>query len=187
MISNIFTKDCFKILTLFSISPGSKFNRKEIKEKVLLNNVPLDNALKRLLYGNILKKQNNYYSINFENSSAKEMMAICKNQYTELREIPLNVYFLIMDFLDELVKQRNIEVYLFGSYAKLVYNIRSDIDVAILSTDKINKKQINKKILKLEKEYGKNIEVHYFNRRLFYKNKKDPLVKEILKNGIKLL
>jgi len=187
MISNIFTKDCFKILSLFSLSPGSRFNRKEIKEKVLLNNVPLDNALKRLFYEDILKKQNNYYSINFENSSAKEILGLCKKQHTELREIPLNVYFLILDLVDELVKQKYIEVYLFGSFAKLVYNNRSDVDIAVLSTDKINKKEINKVVSKLEKSYGKNIEVHYFNKRLFYKNKKDPLVKEILKNGIKLL
>lgn len=187
MISNIFTKDCFKILTLFSLSPGSRFNRKEIKERVLLNNVPLDNALKRLLYGNILKKQNNYYSVNLENTLSKEIITICKKQHIELREIPLSVYFLILDLVDELVKQKHIEVYLFGSYAKLVYTNKSDIDLALLSADKIDKKEINKVVSKLENTYSKNIEVHYFNKRLFYKNKKDPLVREILKNGIQLI
>jgi len=187
MISNIFTKDCFKILTLFSIAPGSRFKRKEIKEKVLLNNVPLDNALKRLFYENILKKQNNFHSINFENSVAKEIVSICKKQYIELKEIPLNVYYLIIDFLDEIVKQKNLEIYLFGSYSKLIYNDRSDIDIAILSDDSVDKKQINKVVLKLEKAYNKKIEVHYFNKRLFYKNKKDPIVKDILKNGVRLI
>jgi len=32
----------------------------------------------------------------------------------------------------------------------------------------------------------KSIEIHYFKTN-FYKNKKDPLVKDILRNGVKLL
>ena len=49
MITDIFNKDIVKILTLFSVSLGSKFTRNEIKEKTMLNNVPLDNALNILL------------------------------------------------------------------------------------------------------------------------------------------
>ena len=81
-----------------------------------------------------------------------------------------------------------MSVYLFGSYAKLVFKETSDIDIAIVS-DKVaagDKKVINGLIQKMESRYGKNIEMHYFGKN-FYKNKKDPLVKDILKNGIKLI
>ena len=187
MIDLIFTKDCFKIVSLFSVSPGSRFNRKEIKEKILVNNVPLDFALSRLMYSKILKKEGNYYSLNFENFLVKVFIDLCKKQYSEMKELPLKVYFLILDFAEEIVKNKNIGAYLFGSYSKLIYTEKSDVDIAILSSTKINKSYLNKVFLKLEKKYEKNIEVHYFDKSSFYKNKKDPLVKDILKNGIRLV
>ena len=79
-------------------------------------------------------------------------------------------------------------MYLFGSYAKIIYKKNSDIDLAIIS-DKINekdKKEINKRIKTIESRFQKTIEIHYFKTN-FYKNKSDPLVKDILKNGIKLI
>ena len=74
MINPAFTPDCFKIMTLFSVSPGSRHNRNEIKEKIGLNNVPLDNALFRLLNSSILKKEGNFYSVNFENEEGKKCL-----------------------------------------------------------------------------------------------------------------
>ena len=32
-----------------------------------------------------------------------------------------------------------------------------------------------------------NIEIHYFSKNEFYKNKKDPLIKDILKNGVRVI
>ena len=34
MILQIFNKDIMKVLTVFSLSPGSKFLRKEVKDKI---------------------------------------------------------------------------------------------------------------------------------------------------------
>ena len=47
MISYLFEKDIFKVLSLFGISPGSRFKRNEIKDKTLLYNVNLDKALRQ--------------------------------------------------------------------------------------------------------------------------------------------
>ena len=181
MINLIFDKEIYKILTIISISPGSRFNRNEIKEKTKLNNVPLDNALSKLINTGLLKKEKRMYSINYNNSLIKLIIGIVSQQYKELKEIPLNVYFLIIDLVSD-VKLIKSEVYLFGSYSKLIYNENSDIDIAIL--DKFADKLL---IKKLEEKYAKKIEVHTFDKSEFYKNKKDPLIKEILKNGIKLL
>lgn len=49
------------------------------------------------------------------------------------------------------------------------------------------KEHARKLFKKLEKHYGKRIEGHFFDLRSFYKNKRDPLVREILQNGIKIL
>lgn len=187
MISQIFTQECFKILSLFSLSPGSRLNRKEIKEKVMLNNVPLDKALITLLHSFVLKREGNYYSVNLENDYAKQVIEICRKQYMQLRELPLNVYYLLIDLISSLSLEKDIEVMLFGSYAKLIYTEKSDIDIAILTTAKANKQLMRKIVNRLERIYSKDTELHFFDKRLFLKNKKDPLVREIIRNSIRLL
>ncbi len=185
MISPVFDQNIFKILTLFSISPGSRFTRKEIKEKTILNNIPLDNSLKRLIKSRILKKDGKYYSVNFESEACKELIKVASKQYVQLKEVPLDVYFALVDVSYKLSVYKETGAYLFGSYSKLVYRENSDIDIALLITKKFNKKQFEKLIGRLTKTYKKRIEIHYFDKYAFYKNKKDPLVNEIIKNGVK--
>jgi len=187
MINQIFNNDIFKILTLFSLSPGSRFNRKTVKEKTRMNNMPLDNALAKLMSGSILKKAENYYSINLEDERAKQIIQIVSKEYKNLRELPLDVYFLLADLVDGLSQIKNIQVYLFGSYSKLVYSDKSDVDIAIISNDALDKERVEKIIAKVEKSYKKNVEVHYFDGSAFYKNEKDPLVKGIIKDGVILI
>ena len=181
MISYLFEKDVFKILSLFGISPGSRFKRNEIKDKTLLYNVNLDKALNKLVNLDLLKKDKNYYQINFENDVKDKVLNLVIKEYKRLREIPFKVYLLLIDMLEKISKNKKTEIYLFGSYAKLIYKENSDVDVAVIN-GKINAKLINK----LEEKYGLKIELHYFNKDEFYKNKKDPLIKEIIKNGVRL-
>ncbi len=181
MISCLFEKDIFKVLSLFGISPGSRFKRNEIKEKTLLYNVNLDKALNKLVNIDLLKKDKNYYQINFENDIKDKILNLVIKEYKRLREIPFKVYLLVIDLMGGISKNKKIEVYLFGSYAKLIYKENSDVDIAIIGK-KLNEKFLNK----LEDKYKLKIEIHYFNKNEFYKNKKDPLIKEIIKNGIKV-
>ena len=181
MISYLFEKDIFKILSLFGISPGSRFKRNEIKDKTLLYNVNLDKTLNKLVNLDLLKKDKNYYQINFENDVKNQVLSLVIKEYKRLREIPFKVYLLLIDLIEEISKNKKTEIYLFGSYAKLIYKENSDIDVAVIN-GKINARFINK----LEEKYELKIELHYFKKDEFYKNKKDSLIKEIIKNGIKL-
>ena len=181
MISSLFEKDIFKVLSLFGISLGSRFKRNEIKDKTLLYNVNLDKALNKLINLGLLKKDKNYYQVNFENEVKDKIFGPVIKEYKRMREIPFKVYLLLIDLIEEPSKNKETEIYLFGSYAKLIYKENSDVDIAVIG-GKINAKLINK----LEKKYGLKIELHYFKKDEFYKNKKDPLIKEIIKNGIKL-
>lgn len=187
MISQVFDHDTFKILSLFSMSPGSGFSRKEIKEKTRLNNVPLDKALAKLLSSMILVRERNYYSLNFNEPLSKDFIRICQLQHRKLKEIPFDVYLLLVDMVSDLSTEKGIEAFLFGSYSKLVYKKDSDVDIAILTVKRFDKKRIEKVIGKLEKTYGKGIEIHYFEKNEFYRNKKDQLVKSILKDGTRLI
>ncbi len=186
MISQLFTQDCFKIISLFSISPGSRFNRTEIKNRLFLNNIPLDKALSRLLSSGILRREKNFYSINFEHEDTKIILELCTKQYRKLKELPLAIYNLLIDIIYELSLNKGIEIYLFGSYAKLVYKENSDIDLAIVYTKELPLRRFSLFFGKLEKNYSKKIEVHYFKKADFFRNKKDPLVRSILRDGMLL-
>jgi len=182
MIFQIFNKDILKLLTVFSISPGSRFLRNDLKERTKLNNVNLDNAINALLNSNLIKKEKRFLYFNLDN---RPILDVVFQQYKELKQIPLNIYFLIIDFIFFLNKSKNIDVYLFGSYSKLIFKEGSDVDLAVIS-DRADKKKINNITRKLESKYNRKIEVHYFEKN-FYKNKKDPIVNEIIKNGVKLI
>lgn len=185
MIPQIFDKDSFKVLAVMSLSRGSKFRRDELKKRTRMNNVALDNALLALLNSGIIKKENKYLLINFENKYSTRILEVVIAQHKELKEIPFDAYFSVIDMILFLSRFKNVDVYLFGSYSKLIFKENSDIDLAVIS-DAIDKKAVSRAVQKTEKRYGKTVEIHYFEKN-FYKNKKDPLVLEILKNGTKLI
>lgn len=183
---NLINQNITKVLSVFSVSPGSRLNRKIIQEKTGINNIILDKIINQLINFRLLSKEKNLLFLNFKNPEVGEIIELMTENHNKLRQLPLKEYFMILDILEELSIIKGInDVYLFGSYSKLVFNENSDIDFAIISND-IDKKLINRKILKMEKWFKKKIEIHFFTKE-FYKNKRDPLVKEILKNGVKLI
>jgi len=187
MIINLFDRNIVKILTLFSISPGSKFTRNEIKQKTLLHNVPLDLALTILINDKILVKEKRLFSLNWENVYLKETIGILKKEYLRFKELPLKIYFILLDLSYQLSPIKKIEnIFLFGSFAKLIHTERSDIDLAIIlkKEDRELIKKIKKEINKIEKKHHKTIEEHFFEKKDL--NKKDPLIKEIKRNKIVL-
>lgn len=187
MISQIFDSGSFKVIALFALSPGSRFRRKEIKDRTRMHNVPLDNALSRLISSGIIKREKGLYSVNLENQYAEQIIEIAISHYKHLKNLPLDVYLLLADLIGELSAIKNIEIWLFGSYSKMVYSEKSDIDIALLVPENFDKDRTRKIFRKIEKQYGKKLEEHFFDIQSFYKNKRDPIVKEILKNGIRLI
>lgn len=185
MITQIFNQNILKILTIFSISPGSRFLRNDLKEKAKLNNSTLDDSLNVLFSANILKKERKLISFNIE---YKSLIELIKKDHQYLNELYTPAYFSIIDIVYHLSKFKHIEAHLFGSHSKLIHNEKSDIDIAIISNsfNQKNKDNILKFINKVERRYKKPIELHYFTND-FYKNKRDPLVKDILKNGRRLI
>ena len=186
MISQAFSLNAYKVLSLFSLSPGSRFGRKEIKEKTLLNNRPLDVTLARLVNSGFLIRERRLYSLNFGNDDAKRLVDVLGKEYRRMREIPFGIYMIVLDMEHAVSAYPGTEAWLFGSYAKLVYREGSDIDMAVLTREKY-RKEIQRAASRIEKSYGKNIELHFLEKNGFYSNKKDPLVKDILKNGIRIV
>jgi predicted nucleotidyltransferase len=188
MIINLIDKNCVKVLLFLAISPGSNYRRNEIKNKTMIHNVPLDISLNRLLSLNIIKEKNKIYSLNLESDFVKSFL----DQRKDISNLPLIIQYLIIDLIDKLIKLRGIKnIILFGSYAKLIFSDKSDIDVAIILLKDIkDKSKVEKKInlvsRKIAKKYKKEIQSHLFLENEL-KHKEDPLVKDILSNGRVLL
>jgi uncharacterized protein len=184
MITDFFLKNSSKILMLFSISPGSKFTRNEIKEKTMLHNIPLDRAINILLNNNILIKEKRLLSLGLENNNVKSIVDLMRKEYIRFKEISLKIYYLLMDVSSELSENSSIKsIYLFGSYAKLIHTEKSDVDLAIVLKKNIEK-EIKKIIAKIEKKYGEVIEIHFFDEKDM--KQKDKLIKEILRNNVEI-
>ena len=187
MITDLFNKDIIKVLTLFSVSPGSKFTRNEIKEKAMLNNAPLDSALSKLLSNKIIIKEKRLLSLNFGNKDLKGILNIVKNEHLRFKEIPLKIYYMLLDVSAVLSDMKKItQVHLFGSYAKLIYTDRSDIDLAVIleKSDKGITDKIKKSADKIGKKYGRSLELHFFEKKDMWQ--KDPIIREILRNNVGL-
>jgi hypothetical protein len=187
MIGLIFDKDSFKILSLFSTAPDSALNRSQIKEKTVMNNVPLDNALFKLLKAKILIRENNEYRLDQDNKNSRRILKVVARQYRDFHELPLNIYFSLIDLADNLSSMKKIEAYLYGFYTGSDSGESSKIDIALLTPKKVSLKRFDRIAAKIEKNYGKKIEIHNFIADDFYKNKGDKLVSDIQQNGIKIL
>jgi uncharacterized protein len=103
-------------------------------------------------------------------------------------QFPEKVKNTIDDYLRALA-QSNVpiqEAVLFGSYAKGVANEWSDIDIALVSEVFTGDRIVDKdKIRKITLSVSSSIEVIPFSPGDF--NSQNPLAKEIMKNGVKLI
>ena len=175
----IFDKEVFKILVVFSLEPGRKFTRKELKLNTSANNVPLDVALAKLTASQILIKEYRKYRLNTEMNIMK-LVEVVKKEHEKLKLIPLNVYFSVMEVTSKLARQ-NCNIHLFGSYSKLNFNVDSDVDLAVVSDQKLDFSFVNA----IEKKYGKQIQIHELGPEI-YKKRNDLFVRDVL-DGTRVL
>ncbi|MEK6914586.1 MAG: nucleotidyltransferase domain-containing protein [Nanoarchaeota archaeon] len=185
MISNIFDKNVVRVISFFMISPGSRYTRLEIKEKTRMNNVPLDIVLNKLMVLRIIIKENNLLMLN-SSSDFNELLEFLKKEYKYFN-VPYDIFNIVVYTTNKLSEFRQIKnVYLFGSYSKLIFHDKSDIDIAIFLEDKIKEKSKIENIIKKELGYiDGRLECHFFLEKDI--KEKDSLIKDIIKNGKKLL
>jgi predicted nucleotidyltransferase len=95
---------------------------------------------------------------------------------------------MLNEFVFYISKVKEIKsIILFGSYSKNIFSDKSDVDIAVIYE---SKKEAEAKIISiadnLSKEYKKDIHVTFFSETDL-KHKKDALIKDILRNGKKIL
>lgn len=186
MKANLFDKTLIRILSYFIISPGSRYRRKELKEKTEMNNVPLDATLNKLSVLGILKEKRNIYGLNLENQDIHLLLNEIKKEYDEFH-LPYAIYNILVEISEKATREKDIaQMILFGSYAKLIHTDKSDIDIAVILKDSIKnhsviERRLQKEMEKIEKRHNKIIELHFFHEKEMKQH--DPIIKDILRNG----
>ncbi len=185
MIINILNdKVVWKFLLLISYSPGRGYKYNEIKESLKLNNSSLYKVLHKLEFYNLIKKENNIIKLDFTNPNTQFLLEIIEKDKKKFNNLTFKAILVITDFLSMIDKNTTIkEVIIFGSYAKRTNKEESDIDIAIISKEKIDLFEYSYKI---EEEYKIKLEIHNFTEKEF-KNNNSKLIEEIKRDGIYLL
>jgi uncharacterized protein len=150
-------------------------------------------SLSTLTYENILtKKKTNgktYYSFlvnSYLNECLKKFFEEEKKRFF-LRNI--KHYKIISDLESKIVKITNsnlVDIILYGSIAKGRDTINSDIDICLLLKEKddiMKQKLLN---LSLEKKFKQEIQIHIFTSKEFLESKNNPLIQNIIRDGISL-
>lgn len=100
--------------------------------------------------------------------------------------ISVEILDSIKEYIKEVSKYYKIDaIILFGSYAKGTNNEDSDIDVAIISSDIVDRFDDMAKLMSLTWGINTRIEPHPINTEEFKENE-TPFIDEIIKTGIEL-
>lgn len=190
MISPILTSGSeLKILGLFAETPGKALNRTELQKYTHLANNPLNGALNTLINFNVIERDNNNYRLNFKNDFVPKLMSLLMDEIKSLRNIPYGIWLILFDFNKKAIDKFKVDsLYLFGSWAKGIADVNSDIDIAMIIHKKSKEIEIEVSGLaeSLKEKYDRDIQIHIFDE-IEFKRKETVLIKEILKDGIKVV
>ena len=177
MSSMILNINRLKVLEEFSEDYSKRIYGRDVARKLKMNQKTVSTILNELEKEHILKftqeGKNKYYYLNKFNSHIREIIQIIETQrkinflekYKKLKELFLK--------LEE--KTKGILV-IFGSYANFNANEKSDLDVFVIGGIK--------DIEDLEEFYNMEINIVKSDKNKF--NKKEHIIKEIIKNHIVL-
>jgi len=102
------------------------------------------------------------------------------------RAIDIEILNSIEKYIEEISKYYKIDaVILFGSYAKGTNTNDSDIDIAVVSSDIVDRFDDLKKLMKLRRNIDLRIEPHPIKTDEFKKNE-TPLIDEIIRTGVEV-
>ena len=181
-------KTAWKILRVLSEAPGRGTTRSEIKYITKAGNFALSQALKSLVkYQILLKKKlgkKEIYWLNVANPVVQEIIKLFEIERLELKNLQPSKIIFLAKVLDVIVENLSPEsVILFGSHAKGTATEESDFDLCVIVKEKRAKQKVYLTSL------PENVQVHIFEKKEFeeLRKKKDTLVEEILRDGIKLI
>lgn len=172
-----------KILGLYSNDYSKSLHLREIARETRVDVKAIQLQLKRLEKLNVLsstlKGRNKEYGLNFNNSITKYFM-IMGETFASINYLRKN--FLIKKVADEIGKQIEGTIVLFGSFAKGQTTRESDIDLFVID----GKKPDSSAFRETGNIVGRTISVKSASRRLFMQGlrENDPLISEVVSGHI---
>ncbi len=192
------TRTVWKILFVIMDAPGKGVTRKQMQEMTKIGN-KLDKYLTILEKFDIIKKQkigkHFCYNFNMTNPYSEQLLQLYIQEKKDCNAVNFEIIHILREFVYGLI-QFNFKliqsIILFGSYAKRTYHINSDIDIAIITTEKISRAEelLHTDLIDiLQKKYNKLIQIKYYTIEEFEYLKKtgNKLVGEILADGLKIM
>ena len=159
-----FLRDFYAGITGSFIAKKKKLNQKTVAN--YLNKLESEHILKSKIQG-----KNKLYFLNFDNTEIIKNFIIIIEHLRTIAFYKKNI--LIKEISEKIQKYIKGEAIIFGSYAKNIQKINSDLDILIIG--KCNEKEI----YNISKTY--KIEI---NLKIYPRLEKDILTKEVLKNHI---
>jgi len=171
----------FDVVLFFSLNIGKKYSINQISKILTIAPNTSEIICKALYTEDFLTKEivgkSHLYSLNIDNSNANLIKRIA---------FP---YLLESDKTKKMlkdIKENIISCYLYGSCAFGTYDSKSDLDLFILTTNKIDKN----KYFEIKKyfesiTYDRNVQLNIKSLLEFKKIKNTPYIKEV-KKGIKI-
>jgi len=157
---------------------GARFSINEVSRlvgvapntsEIICKGLYIDNFLDREIVG-----QSHLYGLNNENLDAKLMKKV------------VFPYLLNFEELFSLLKSKTvISAYLYGSCADGSFNSKSDLDIFLLTPEKLDFKKITEIIYLLKNKFKRNIQIANYGLNDLPRLKKLPFFEEI-KRGIKI-
>lgn len=194
MIENILAnKTSISILRLLIRFPNQQFSVSDIIEETGLGAGNVHEALKQLSFEKAIKKDRIIGKATYRFITDNKMTEILNELFSEEKNRAflnkIKDYKLISEIEARIVQNIGsnlINIILFGSYAKGTNTQGSDIDICIIVRKKNEKAELKLRtnLMKIEQE----VQTHTFTAEKFLKlkNAKDPLIINILKDGLML-
>jgi len=191
------SKAIWRILIVLSDLPGRGITREEIRKFTKLGSKSLTDSLKTLKEFDIIKAAKEgkitYYKLNLANKFTIQIIELCRLEKEKLNNLNFEVSIILREFTRmclDIIKPKKI--ILFGSFVKTRYRKDSDIDVCVITKEKI---KVNDDLMlehiseKIEKRFKRNIQLHLFSEQEFEKLKKSKhlLISEITRDGVYIL
>ncbi len=191
------TRSAWKLLLLMAETPGKALTRKQIQEHTRMGNKVLVKFLLLLKKFDLIQEtrlgRQYLYKMNMANSYALQLLELIKLEKRDLNNPYFVTAIILREFVYELTNlnlEKLQKIILFGSVAKHIATIESDIDVAVVLKEKDPKIELEIAAIcrKIEKRFKRTIQPHIFIELEFeeMKKRKVKLAEEILKDGIRL-
>lgn len=182
-------KSVWRVLGLFSSTPGKALSREELRQFTGLGNEPLSAALERLKKFELMDVRKvgkrEYYTLNLANKWMPKILDLCKAEAEENQAMRSDVMTPVREFTRKLLEQTDSikKVIVFGSVVKRTETKHSDIDLALVVEREDTKQELAVEgiIAGIKERFGRQIQVHYFTEDEFKQDNK--ICEDIKKEG----